>query len=145
MLLVRAGARLCGLPVGAVSETLRPLPVDPVAGGPPWLRGVSILRGEPVPVVDLAGLLAGAPEADPGRFVAVRSGGRHAALAVTAVLGVVELDPAGAHTLPLLRDACGGSLASLRALDGELLVVLGAARLVPEAASAALGGRERRS
>jgi chemotaxis signal transduction protein len=98
-----------------------------------------------VPVVDLSALLAGVAEPTPGRFVAVRSGGRPAALAVAEVLGVVELDPAGARTLPLVRDACAGALASLRALDGDLLVVLGAARLVPEAASAALRTRERGS
>jgi purine-binding chemotaxis protein CheW len=123
---------------------MRPLPVSPVEGAPPWVRGLTVLRGEPVPVVDLAALLTGAPEPAAGRFVAVRSGERRAALAVAAVLGVVDLDPAGARTLPLVRDACAGALASLRALDGDLLVVLGAARLVPDAAGLAPAGPERR-
>ena len=142
VLLVRAGARLCGLPVGAVTETMRPLPVSPVAGAPGWVRGVTILRGEPVPVVDLAALLGGAPEDAPARFVGVRTGDRQAALSVAAVVGVAELDPDGARTLPLVRDACAGALSSLRALDGDLLVVLGAARLVPDAASAAVAPQE---
>jgi purine-binding chemotaxis protein CheW len=144
VLLVRAGARLCGLPVAAVCETMRPLPVAPVDGAPPWVRGVSILRGEPVPIIDLSALLSGTAEGKVERLVTVRSGGRHAALAVAAVLRVVDLDPAGARTLPLVRDACAGALASLRALDGDLLVVLGAARLVPDGASAAAGAPEER-
>lgn len=136
VLLVRAGPRLCGLPVAAVVETMRPLPVAAAAGAPPWVSGVAVVRGEPVPVVDLAALLGGAPEGAPGRFVSVSAGGRPAVLAVAAVIGVRELDPAGARTLPLVRDACAGALESLRALDGDLLVVLGAARLVPDAAGA---------
>lgn len=137
VLLVRAGARLCGLPVAAVSETMRPLPVAPVAGAPAWVRGVAVVRGEPLPVVDLAALLGGTAEEAAGRFVAIRAGGRAAALAVGAVLGVARLDPAGARTLPLVRDACAGALESLRTLDGDLLVVLGAARLVPDAVAPA--------
>lgn len=138
VLLVRAGGRACGLPIASVGETMRPLPVRSVAGTPPFVRGVAIVRGEPVPVLDLGVLLTGAPEENPTRFVVVRAGGRHAALAVAAVLGVARLDGATPGALPLVRDACGGALESLRALDGDLLVVLGAARLVPEEASAAL-------
>lgn len=138
MLLVRAGARWCGLPIGAVTETMRPLPVTPVAGAPAWVPGVAVVRGEPAPVVDLGALLGGAPEAAPARFVAVSAGGRCALLAVAAVAGVRELPGADARALPLVRDACAGALAAVGTLDGDLLVVLGAARLVPEAASAVL-------
>lgn len=136
VLLVRAGARLCGLPVAAVGETMRPLPVSPLAGAPAWVLGLSVVRGEPLPVVDLAALLGGSPEEAPGRFVTVRAGGRAAALAVAGVIGLLQLDPGGARTLPLVRDACAGALESLRTLDGDLLVVLGAARLVPDGVAA---------
>jgi hypothetical protein len=59
------------------------------------------------------------------------------------VIGVRELDPAGARTLPLVRDACAGALESLRTLDGDLLVVLGAARLVPPEGTAAAVARAK--
>jgi purine-binding chemotaxis protein CheW len=138
VLVVRAGERLCALPVSAVGETMRPLPVAPIAGAPPYVLGVAIVRGEPVPVVDLAALVGGGATAGAAtRFVSVRSGGRVAALAVAEVLGVTSLGPEGARNAPLLADACGGTLVALRARDEDLLLVLGAGRLVPPEATAA--------
>ena len=140
VVLVNAGSRLCGLPIHGVIETMRPLPVSPVPGAPPFLRGVAIVRGEPVPVVDL-GLLLGGDAAAPGpeaRFVTVRAGERLAALAVSSVRGVAALDAGQLRHLPLLADACAGALDALRARDGDLLLVLGASRLVPDEALAAV-------
>ena len=146
VLLVRAGGRLCALPIASVVETMRPLPVAPLPGAPPPVLGVAIVRGEPVPVVDLGALVAGAPQpGEVARFVTVRAGGRTAALAVSAVAGVARLDPSGARDVPLVRDACAGALESLRARDGDLVLVVGAARLVPDEAVAALGRREARA
>lgn len=143
VLLVRAGARLCALPVACVVETMRPLPASPLAGAPPFVRGVAIVRGEPVPVVDLAAFVGGAGASERAtRWVTVRAGRRDAALAVAAVVGVAELDPRGGRSEPLVGDACAGAIASLRARDDDLLVVLDAARIVPDAAWAALAGRE---
>ncbi|HET8734148.1 MAG TPA: chemotaxis protein CheW [Anaeromyxobacteraceae bacterium] len=142
VVIVSAGQRLCGLPIHGVIETMRPLPVSPVAGAPPFVQGVAIVRGEPVPVVELAVLLGDAP-APPGpaaRFVTVRAGARIAALAVSAVRGVSTLEAAELRRLPLLADAHAGVLEALRARDGDLLLVLGAARLVPDEALAAVGG-----
>jgi purine-binding chemotaxis protein CheW len=143
VLLVRAGARLCALPIACVVETLRPLPSSPMAGAPPFVQGVAIVRGDPVPVVDLAAFVGGAGAAERAtRWVTVRTGRRTAALAVTAVLAVAELDPRDGRSEPLVQDACAGAIASLRARDDDLLVVLDAARVVPDAAWAALAGRE---
>lgn len=143
LVLVRAGARLCGLPVESVIETMRPLPVSPISGAPPFVEGVAIVRGEPVPVIDLAAFLgdgAGAPPA--ARFVTVRAGERPAALAVSAVIGVSVMDAGASARVPLVSDACAGALDALRARDDDLLLVLGTARLVPPEALAALAGWE---
>jgi purine-binding chemotaxis protein CheW len=135
VLLVRAGSRLCALPLACVVETLRPLPTSPLAGTPASVSGVAVVRGEPTPVVDLDALLGSPGGAPPARFVIVRLGERRAALAVTEVVGLQELpeggDVAGA---PLLDGAAEGAVAALRSRDDALLVVLAAARLVPDAA-----------
>jgi purine-binding chemotaxis protein CheW len=142
VLLVRAGARLCGLPVSSVGETLRPLPLSSIAGAPPFVLGVAVVRGEPTPVVDLGAFVGGSGGGPATRWVTVRAGAAHAALAVAEVLGVAALDPRDGRSVPLLGDGCAGAIASLRARDPDLLVVLDAARVVADAASAARAGPE---
>lgn len=137
-LLLRVRGRLCALPLEHVVETMRPLPVRPVADTPPFVTGVSVIRGAAVPVVDVARLLN--PSADPrdstprgaARFVTVRTADRTVALDVDAVVGVRRL-PAGAlgELPPLLRDAGSDAVAAIGTLDAELILVLRAARLLP--------------
>src|ERR1700733_14675484 len=95
-LLFRVRARLCALPLAHVVETMRPLPVEAMAGAPRCVRGLAIIRGAPIPVVDVAELLGeGSVQTDTGtrsqpaaRFVAVKVADRGIALAVDGVLGV---------------------------------------------------------
>jgi purine-binding chemotaxis protein CheW len=144
-LLCRVHRVLCALPVAQVIETLRPLPIEPLAGAPGFVCGLSLLRGVPVPVVDL-GLLLGTEQVRPTRFVALRSGARSVALAVGAVLGVRTLAGAGIRELPpLLQAAAAEAVQALGKLDRELLLVLESGRLVPEALFAQLDAAGRPS
>jgi purine-binding chemotaxis protein CheW len=123
-LIVRAQAYLCALPLERVVETMRPLPVEPVAGVPPFVRGVSIIRGEPTPVIDLA-LLLGAPRELPWRFVTIRVGEKQVALSVGAVAGIYDLDPRVMDQLPpLLRGASAEFVESVGILDEQFLFAL---------------------
>ena len=156
VLLVRAGARICALPIADVAETMRPLPTVPLAGTPPYVAGAAIARGVAAPVVNLDALLAGSagspgsPGSDvPGdriganaRYVRLRCGGRSALLAVDAVVGVSRLASREGDAPPLLSAAAGGVVESLGALDGALLLVLRASRLVPEEAFRAIAAGE---
>jgi purine-binding chemotaxis protein CheW len=123
--------RLCALPIGVVIETMRRLPVEPIAGAPAFIAGLAIIRGEPVPVVDAARLL-GAEPGQAGRFVTLRSAPRPIALVVDDVLGVVRLAADQLVALPALAGALAGDVvAAVGALDARLLIVLETARLVP--------------
>lgn len=145
MLLCRVHGSICALPLAQVIETLRPLPLEPLAGAPSFVCGVSVLRGVPVPVVDLGFLLA-AEQVQPSRFVALRAGAHTVAIAVESVLGVRSLEGETEGTLPpLLRDAAGDVVRSLRSLDRELLLVLDGGRLVPEELLARLASSGRPS
>ena len=72
-----------------------PLPVQALAGTQPFVRGISIMRGAPTPVVDVALLLSGHP-ATVSRFVAVRTGRGPVALACGEVLGIRPVGDTGA-------------------------------------------------
>jgi purine-binding chemotaxis protein CheW len=124
--------RLCAVPLEHVVETMRPLPTGVLAGAPQFVQGVSIVRGEVVPVVDVASLL-GAGESRPTRLVTISVGRRRVALAVDAVLGVRAVSGGSVGELPpLLGDVGTGVISAIGTLDAELLLVLRSARLIPE-------------
>jgi purine-binding chemotaxis protein CheW len=139
-LLCRVGSRIGALAVNDVRETMRPLPIDPLTGTPPFVLGVAIVRGSAVPVIDAGRLLdpsalpsAAITSSSSARFVSLELGDRTAVLAVDAVLGVRSL-AAGilAQIPPLLRGAGKELVSTIGALDAQLLLVLEAARLVPD-------------
>jgi purine-binding chemotaxis protein CheW len=132
-LIVAAGSRACAIPVAHVVETMRPLRIDFIAGVPPFLLGLAVIRGLPVPVVDLQAVVGGDRTAAIARFVAIRLGERRVALAVDAVVGLRELDAIREEEMPpLLREARADVIEAIGVLDAQLLLVLRASRLVPE-------------
>ena len=132
-LLCRAGTVLCALPLAQVVEVMRLLPIEMVAGAVPPVRGLCIIRGAPVPVVD-AGSLLGESTMRAERLVAIRVGARRVALAVTSVLGIRWIEAQALHRLPpLLRDAASETIAAIGTLDAQLMFFLNAARIVPPA------------
>jgi purine-binding chemotaxis protein CheW len=131
-LLVRVATHTCALNLAHVVEIMRPLPIEPVAGAPEMVSGLSAIRGVPVPVVALGGLFNAGGGA-PSRFVVVRTGSKQVALAVDAVLGICDLAASVEQAMPpLLRDALSGAVDAIAALDSELYFVLNAARIVPD-------------
>jgi purine-binding chemotaxis protein CheW len=137
VLVVLARTHRCALPLEHVVETMRPLPIQAVANTASAVLGVSIIRGQPLPVVDLGALLAdsgvrgGARTST--RFVTVRLGARHAAFAVEGVVGVRTLQPNTLHELPpLLRRIESDTVGALGVLDRELVAVLDSGRLLPD-------------
>ncbi len=116
---------------------MRALPVQPMAGTPGCVVGVSIIRGMAVPVVDASTLLGGVP-GRPGWLVVLKVGARRVALAVDGALGLRPLGAAEAQQLPpLLRNAESAMVASVAALDAALIVTLDAVRLLPDSVLAA--------
>jgi purine-binding chemotaxis protein CheW len=133
-LVVRAGARLCALPVSKVVEVHRPLTVEPVSQAPAAVLGFAIIRGVALPVVDLAVLLGGHSGGPCTRFVIVRAGERRFALSVETVLGVREFAPSFWGDLPpLLGPASAELIESVGALDADAILALETGHMVPDA------------
>jgi purine-binding chemotaxis protein CheW len=144
--LCRIGSRIGALALLDVRETMRPLPIEPLAGTPPFVLGLAVVRGSPVPVIDAGRLLnpsalpySPIASSFPSRFVSLKLGDRTTALAVDAVLDVRSL-AAGmlADIPPLLSEASEDLVSLVGALDTELLLVLETARLVPESVWSAI-------
>jgi purine-binding chemotaxis protein CheW len=141
-LVVRIQTRACALPLAHVIETMRPLPIEAMAGVPSFVRGVCIIRGAPTPVVDL-GVLIGATGGGVSRFVTVRLGDKQVALCVGAVLGIHHLDDATMQGLPpVLKDTSNDIIEALGTLDARILVVLRATWELPDDVWHALEARE---
>ena len=145
-LLCCIGSRIGALALRDVRETMRPLPIEPLLGAPLFVLGLATIRGSPTPVVDVGRLLGPSsssviPALSPSaaRFVSLKLGERTAALAVDAVLDVRAVSAQIlANIPPLLREA-GASVASVvGTLDTRLLLVLEAARLVPDSVWSAM-------
>ncbi len=114
-LLARVRDERYAFPVEVVREVARGLEVTPVPGAPPAVRGVHNLRGEVIPVVELAMLLGlGGGEAQ--SVVVAEHAGRRAGLAVDELLDVTEL----ADEL----ETAEAPLAGAALVDGELVGVV---------------------
>ena len=131
-LILRVGTHLCAVALDQVIETMRVLPIKPVAGAPPYVCGLCIIRGEPVPVVDAA-LLVADQASQATRRVTIRTGRRTVALAADAVLGICSVGAGELRELPpLMRDAAAETIAGIGMLDAELLFFLRTARIFPQ-------------
>lgn len=127
----RVGARLCAIPLEHTRETMRLQPIEPLAGAPAYVLGLSIIRGEAVPVVDLAAVVGGDGARE--RLISLRVGDRALAVAVDAVLGVQPIDRAAlADAPPLAQLARPEIIDAIGVLDSRLLLLLRTARLLSE-------------
>jgi purine-binding chemotaxis protein CheW len=142
VLLVGVSHSICALPLVHVIETMRPLPLETIAGVPPYVCGASIVRGIPTPVVDL-GIVLGKAGGTNGRFVALRLGDKQVVFSVRAVLGVQSLDQSQIEDLPpLLQGATNETIESIRTLDRQMLFVLRASCVLPDNVWRTLANRE---
>ena len=131
-MVVRSGTSVYAFALADVVETFRPLPTTLLSHAPPFILGAAIVRGRATPVVDLARLLEVHASGVPTRFVTLRLGARRVALAVEAVVGIRTLGNQAPEALPPLLSNAPAAIEQLATLDGELLHLMNAARLVPE-------------
>jgi purine-binding chemotaxis protein CheW len=122
-----------------VIEVMRPLPLERVADTRDFVLGMSVVRGEAVPVVDAGRLLDGRAATSGGRLVTLRIGRRRIALCVDDVLGVRAIPEEALREVPPLLGAASETRVALGALDGRLLELLDTARLLPETSPASEG------
>ncbi|WP_203820947.1 chemotaxis protein CheW [Paractinoplanes ferrugineus] len=130
-LVFRAGPLLCALRLEEVIETMRPLETQPLAGTPPFVLGISVLRGVPTPVIDVGRLLRG-DQGEAERYVAVRTERGAVALATGEIIGIRSVDTTtGAHPA-LLGGRSSRLVAGVGTVGAEPLLLLQSMRAVPD-------------
>jgi purine-binding chemotaxis protein CheW len=113
---LRVGSEAYAMPVQHVREVVGLGQVTVVPGSRPEMLGVRNLRGQILPVVDLAMLLGIDATVPPTRLLVAEAGGRAAGFAIDAVSEVGELqDPTEEAESALLIGAtlAGGDLIGL--------------------------------
>jgi purine-binding chemotaxis protein CheW len=132
LLILQSSAGICGVPVEHVVETLRPLPTQAIGNAPPFVLGLTRLRGEAVPVLDLNRLLGSDADTPATRFISLRVGDRHVALAVEALLDLRVVERSALSALPPLLSQGSPAVESIAAMDSGLLLVLACAKWIPQ-------------
>jgi purine-binding chemotaxis protein CheW len=114
---LRIAAEVYAMPVAHVVSVARFGEVAPVPGSSPAILGVRNLRGQVLPVADLAYLLGVATSVPPAALIVVEAAGVQAGFAVDEVTGVGELaDPT--------EDTKSALLAGATLTDGDLIGVI---------------------
>ncbi|MEM8962932.1 MAG: chemotaxis protein CheW [Acidobacteriota bacterium] len=117
--------------VGEVIEVTTPPEVTPVPNVPPWIRGVSNLRGEILAVLDLR-LLSGRESVttDTGRMLVSVGGDAMAGLIVDAVNGVTDIAMSSLATATASDEALGRATIGVHEHDERLVAVIDLANLL---------------
>lgn len=124
---VRIAGEEYALPTSGVREVATFAGVTPIPGAPARILGAVNLRGQVVPVIDLAAALGLTAGDEPGRIVVAEAGGRQAGFAVEDVVDVGEVAESGEQPdAPLLSGTA--------MIDGDLVGIVDIdAVLAPEA------------
>jgi len=132
---VLAGGEHYAIPVDGVLEIADRGDVSEIPGAPPEILGVRNLRGQVIPVIDLAKGLGLQSSSERERIVVVEDSGR---LAGFAVDGVVDVGSLGEVTEELDSQYLRGALLSDGALVGVIDIAALFARIAPSGDSFAV-------
>ena len=119
------GSEEYALPIGTVHEIIRYSEPRALASELPWIRGVIGLRGNIIPIFDLAARMGLAPAGDrePGKIVIVSSGAGQVGVMVDDVEEVLTVEPSQLEDVPTAnRD----SIEAIARIDDRLVVLLNA-------------------
>ncbi len=124
--------------VESIEEIIELQAITPVPGTDAWVEGTTLFRDRVVPVLNLGRRfgLSGTGPTDDTRIVVVAGGDGFAGLVVDAVSEVVDVP--GSRIEPVsdvVSNAANRYLSGIAKLDGRLVCVVDAERIVPGAAA----------
>jgi purine-binding chemotaxis protein CheW len=118
----RCGAQAYALETRFVHEVLRGVVLTPLPGAPPLLRGLTLLRGEVLPAVELAALLGGQASGARSMVLVVGAARPELGLCVDEIEEVVQLPRESLLPPPASLEAESRGLVSSIHREGLILL-----------------------
>ncbi|PLX90718.1 MAG: hypothetical protein C0619_08720 [Desulfuromonas sp.] len=121
------------LELAKVLELIRPRSLTELPQAPDFLLGIVSLRGQIIPVVDLARRLNLQPSHDTSqqRVIVCAAGDERIGLLVDKVVQVVRMKPEQVETAPLLADSpTKDVISAIGRIQGKMLVLLNPERIL---------------
>lgn len=129
----RTGGELYGLPIGELAEIAKPMATTPVPRTTDFVIGIGNMRGNVIPIVDLARRLrlVVKPVGPTSRVLIVRCDNESYGLLVDEVHDVLSIAPEAFEPPPgALAGTRAGFIAALARLGTEILIILDLASLL---------------
>ncbi|HUJ18048.1 MAG TPA: protein phosphatase CheZ [Nitrospirota bacterium] len=121
-----------GIPITRVREIINLPEITQIPQSPPYLRGITNLRGSVIPVVNLKHLIRVKDDGTGGRKVIVIASGRITfGLLVDGISGVISIDEAAIESPENLTQGHSDQVQGVAKLDGRLVVLLDIKKLIP--------------
>ena len=130
-LLVRAGGRLCAVPLPQVVEVVRALPIDAIPGAPAFVRGLTIVRGRAVPVASAGSKKAGVRETCTPHFIVPSAAKAAGAWATTVAAKRTRAKRSGGIMLGASRGTVARRYATSGSIPCSLSFLRSVFRLMP--------------
>lgn len=139
VLAVRIGENLHAMPIDVIEEVLPALPIEAVPQCPAFVRGVVFVRGHLIPVFDAAERLGLRNHVRPPEphIVCLRIGTRLVGLEVDEALDLIDIPLNTALSVEEVN-AQSGFLSGLVELDGQVIRILDAERMIAPREAVAL-------
>ncbi len=138
-LAVRIGGNLHAMPIDVIEEVLPALPIEAVPQCPAFVRGVVFVRGHLIPVFDAAerlGLRNHVRSPEP-HIVCLRVGSRLVGLEVDEAMDLIDIPLYTALSVEEVN-VQSGFLSGLIELDGQVIRILDAERMIAQQEAVAL-------
>ncbi len=121
-----------GIPITKVREIINLPEITRIPQSPPYLNGITNLRGSVIPVVDLKKLISvPASEAGGTKVIVIASGRITFGLLVDGITGVISIDEGAVESPENLPQGQGDQVEGVAKLDGRLIVLLDIKKLIP--------------
>ncbi len=131
-----------GVDIGSILEIIRPEAVTKVPGSPDFIEGIIKLRGQVIPVIDLArrfGLAGPERAAESRKIIVVEAGGTKVGMLVDGVSEVLRFSGDQVKPPPeIVADPATAYLQGIVLIDERLIILLDVRRLLYEEEKGAL-------